>query len=758
MQGLLWASSRPRVAPLQWVACRFRQQVARPKPRSSQANSPYRKNNHAPGAPSGEYFGGLKTPHESNAFPGLKGHNLPLDTISAFFHSNAEKWVHRRVVHDRLVAFGAQPADATKLLAAFVRDVSSGFFNTPEAFEKYHLIKFTNTEGIEADVSFSNVFFRWLAVRGEASPSTAVLLRISEAASNLHPAEEYEGARKMRRKFVMHVGPTNSGKTYHALRALAAAPVGLYAGPLRLLAYEIWERLNLGQIAPLGATDEQIAEAAKVGSSVDNPFARPCNMITGEEQKIVETNAKVLSCTVEMLNLGHRVDVAVIDEIQMIADRDRGAAWTRAVLGLCAHEIHLCGEETSVPLIEKLLAETGDELVVNRYERLTPLTVEKKSLDGDLSGVMKGDCIVAFSRTAIFSMKKEIEALTGMRCAVVYGKLPPEIRSEQAALFNDPNSGYDVLIGSDAIGMGLNLKIRRIIFESVYKWSGPGIGRVIISVSQMKQIAGRAGRFGMQETDEVPGGFVTTLNPEDLPVLKKTLPIQIPPLPFARIAATRDQFSELAGYLPPTAATETVFLAHIHAGNLPIYCRASMPPSLSLICEYLDQQGYFTYWDRLQLIQAPFPWRDRMALDAITEFVATYYQTMYVDVTATMRKLGYLDKLEAVELVMQTAAGVKRPKRFNHSFHLDGLETFHKILVVYLWLSYRNPVSYPAQDLAVKMKERLERALHWCLEEMSLVKGTTAPVSKPAIVHWRSERDQKAAEMDESMGPSPSLQ
>ena len=33
-----------------------------------------------------------------------------------------------------------------------------------------------------------------------------------------------------------------------------------------------------------------------------------------------------------------------------------------------------------------------------------------------------------------------------MRCAVVYGRLPPEIRSEQAARFNDPSSGYDALI------------------------------------------------------------------------------------------------------------------------------------------------------------------------------------------------------------------------------------------------------------------------------------------------------------------------
>jgi ATP-dependent RNA helicase SUPV3L1/SUV3 len=79
----------------------------------------------------------------------------------------------------------------------------------------------------------------------------------------------------------------------------------------------------------------------------------------------------------------------------------------------------------------------------------------------DFSRVRKGDCIVTFSRSSIFAVKRQIEEKTGMRCAVVYGKLPPEIRSEQAALFNDPDSGYDVMIGSDAIGMGLNLCVQQ---------------------------------------------------------------------------------------------------------------------------------------------------------------------------------------------------------------------------------------------------------------------------------------------------------
>ena len=85
------------------------------------------------------------------------------------------------------------------------------------------------------------------------------------------------------------------------------------------------------------------------------------------------------------------------------------------------------------------------------------MEVEKESLKGDFSKIRKGDCVVCFSRQKIFQVKEEIEKSTGLRCAVVYGGLPPEVRSEQATLFNDPDSGYDVLVGSDAIGMGLNL-------------------------------------------------------------------------------------------------------------------------------------------------------------------------------------------------------------------------------------------------------------------------------------------------------------
>lgn len=247
-----------------------------------------------------------------------------------------------------------------------------------------------------------------------------------------YPAEWYPQTRSIQRTIHLHVGPTNSGKTYHALKRLEQAKHGFYAGPLRLLAQEVYHRFKADDI--------------------------PCSLVTGDEVKIPENELpRIVSNTVEMVNLGHPYDIGVIDEIQVIANPERGWAWTRAVLGAQASELHLCGEARAVPLIRELCALTGDNLEIHRYERLNPLKVMDKSLKGDLKNLQKGDCLVAFSRIGIHALKQEIEKTTGRRAAIVYGGLPAEIRTQQASLFNDPDNDYDFLVASDAIGMGLNL-------------------------------------------------------------------------------------------------------------------------------------------------------------------------------------------------------------------------------------------------------------------------------------------------------------
>lgn len=271
-------------------------------------------------------------------------------------------------------------------------------------------------------------FFEYLSGAEVKQENT---VQLKKAADLRFPQEWYPVARQFQRTWYLHVGPTNSGKTYHALQRLMQSGSGCYAGPLRLLAHEVYERMNAQGI--------------------------PCNLITGDDRKVVSDTATLTSSTVEMVDLSRSMEVCVLDEIQMIGDEDRGWAWTQALLGVKAQEIHLCGEERTVQLITNLAATMGDKLVVRHYNRLGPLEVMNNSLNGDLMQLERGDCVVTFSRKNIFAMQREIETLTGRKCAVIYGSLPPETRSIQAQLFNDPNNDYEILVASDAVGMGLNL-------------------------------------------------------------------------------------------------------------------------------------------------------------------------------------------------------------------------------------------------------------------------------------------------------------
>ena len=127
----------------------------------------------------------------------------------------------------------------------------------------------------------------------------------------------------------------------------------------------------------------------------------------------------------------------------------------------------------SAPLIQKLCDDMDEPLEVREYERLNPLLAEKTCVQ-NFSTVQPGDCIVGFSRRNLFQFKKQIEEALDFkhRVCIVYGGLPPETRKLQARLFNDPNNNYNILVASDAIGMGgyFNIWVKRTRFNDVELW------------------------------------------------------------------------------------------------------------------------------------------------------------------------------------------------------------------------------------------------------------------------------------------------
>ena len=148
---------------------------------------------------------------------------------------------------------------------------------------------------------------------------------------------------------------------------------------------------------------------------------------------------------------------------------------------------------------------------------------------------------MTFSRDDIHAVKRLIEeAKPGTKCCVVYGTLPPETRAEQARLFNTEGNGYDVLVASDAIGMGLNLNIGRVLFRRVLKYAGNApsearlasvapeyrddarrLGQLPADRALVKQIAGRAGR--MSTAFGEGGGGVAAMDERDAQYVRKAL-------------------------------------------------------------------------------------------------------------------------------------------------------------------------------------------------------------------------------------------
>lgn len=711
--------------------------------RSSDSRQRSRNSSYPPQAFPGNQRGGRFNPQR--VMKEKKGHILngfsvrdASDTL-LIMEKQVRKWADLPHVHRRLELFGVPRTDVQPILSIFAREVSSGLLRDPVEQNKYHVERFVITpkelnRGLLLDQILTQLFYSWASHTEQQevllkSVSRSTLEQISylySTADMSYPADLYPKARSMRRKVIMHVGPTNSGKTHTALRALAAAKTGVYAGPLRLLAHEIWDRLNKGQIVPLGMDPDADSEPDIttnmdiIQDSVSRPtvrkegkakYARECNLRTGEEFRIVSEYASLMSCTVEMASLGLPVEVAVVDEIQLLADPERGSAWTSAVLGLPAEELHLCGEEVAVPIVQALLKDTDDELFINRYERLTPLVVQDKSLEGDFSRVQKGDCLVAFSRSGIFALKDKVEQTTGLRCAVAYGRLPPEIRAEQAALFNDPHSGYDVMVGSDAIGMGLNLKIKRIIFETLRKFDG-NVERAL-SVSQIKQIAGRAGRYGLHGE---PGGFVTTLHAHDLPMLRSVIPCQPDPIMFAGISPTLAWAEGVLQALPMGTSHRTLLEVAPYVSNVRPPCRACVPSKVEERSRFVETHAkHMKLYDRLLIGGAPMNWRDPLAVEFAARLCQIYNEKIQVPILQALRVGPCLDALESVEGMMsggKSAAGAP-------SQGLAILEVLHKSLVLYLWLSFRLPVAFYQSEEAFALKERTEKALDWCLLNMS---------------------------------------
>jgi ATP-dependent RNA helicase SUPV3L1/SUV3 len=468
----------------------------------------------------------------------------------------------------------------------------------------------------------------------------------------------YTLARQLKRQHHFYVGPTNSGKTYQALEALRKAESGVYLAPLRLLAMEVRDRLMQAGV--------------------------PCNLVTGEE-RVMMPGAKHTASTIEMLRPDMAVDVAVIDEIQMLMDPDRGSAWTAALVGVPAKQVFICGANSVTESCTRVLDILNEPYTLTHLQRMTPLVIEDASICGEcyhaarLHKVLQaGDAIIAFSRKDVLTLAARIRQW-GFQVATIYGALSPEVRRGESARFSTGEA--QILVATDAIGMGLNLPIRRVIFANIHKFDG--VAPRPLNATEMRQIAGRAGRHGLYDT-----GYVTVLEDDEQWHLNEMLGCDDTVPPFALpIAVSGGDIEALSQRIPTWRLAECVEYLYtqyqrqlgtqaMHWQITPLQHQQAL-----LIDETAPQMAMR---DKYRLMCAPLAIQVPIARDYFVQCIQAIYhqQPRALPMLPEWLKGQQAQYLEQAELICQ---------------HLS----------LYSWLGYQYPRFFPDGELVGEARKTL---------------------------------------------------
>lgn len=478
-------------------------------------------------------------------------------------------------------------------------------------------------------------------------------------------AAHFVNARALDRRITVVVGPTNSGKSHYALDRLAAAESGAALAPLRLLALEFQEALAARGVL--------------------------ASLLTGEERDIVP-GARHVACTVEMADTSRIVDVAVVDEAQMLADPDRGAAWTAAIMGVPAREVIVLGAPDCLPMVRRIAALCDEPVQVVRLERKNPLVAADEAVG--LSAITDADAVVAFSRRDVFALREQLMA-RGRRVAVIYGALGPEVRRAESRRFREGEA--PTLVATDAIGMGLNLPIRRVVFSALAKWDGRE--ERSLTPAEVRQIGGRAGRYGQHEA-----GVVAVLAGGGDPARLKRLMATEPAPPEDQrplVSPDRDIVQAVAEELGTQSLYET--LRRIRRAVLrpsdPNYRLADLTAHIE-IAAAMDGTG-LSLLDRWTYALCPVDMRDE----------------------GTERLLRWGVEHAAGHAVPPPTAGyLPAPDRATQTA-LEHAEKVAKRLVAWRWLAQRFPQTYADTDAAQIERRRLNGFIEEVLRQQALVRG-----------------------------------
>lgn len=295
-----------------------------------------------------------------------------------------------------------------------------------------------------------------------------------------------------------------------------------------------------------------------------------------------------------------------------------------------------------------------------------------------------------------------------------------------------------------------------------------------LSLSQTKQIAGRAGRFGV-ETDGVAGGNVTTLHHQDLPFLREAMTSENPPVlraslavPLSTIETVRSSLPAGSGFAQVHAAVDLLTVpGEIYTPKYYVHA-AEIVKTMDVIGKNSPLTDVQTF------IDAPFQLRDEATKGPQILLAKMYFDTLTVDLEDFLQKSGLVAALDESRLLAgrlrlrtqqisgTTDSTTSPPQNIDADqqaeiHHLvTALEPLHRTIVLYLWLSFRRPLSFLDQELAYTLKAEVEGLIDFLLTCLSSEKKKSADAAEAkvleeaAVLPFEWKYDARAEEDDQS--------
>ncbi|RYE86166.1 MAG: hypothetical protein EOO75_16060, partial [Myxococcales bacterium] len=418
----------------------------------------------------------------------------------------------------------------------------------------------------------------------------------------------------------------------------------------------------------------------------------------------------------------------LIDEIQLLSDESRGWAWTAALVGAPGRRVILTGAPGCQKAVARIADMMGEELVITETQRLAPLEIEKRPTA--LARLTPGTAVIAFSRRDVLDLKATIEQATGLRCAVIYGNLSPRVRREEARRFREGEA--DVIISTDAIAMGLNLPIVRVVFFTSVKYDGKR--ERTLTDHEILQIGGRAGRYG-----KAASGHVTALSREDLATIQAAFdrgPSPIGP-PFRVMPDERHV--ELLGQVLGTASLERIltFFGQAITFDDEVFVPADLTDLCALAAVVDRKLPLVDAQTRLTFASAPVEADNERMLTAWIRIMEAYANN-------DERKLGDLFDVDTF----------RQRRLTTDPFELLSAETQLKILTVYSWLAYRFPAVFRSLDVCDAAKDELASFIEASLRGKTVRRCTSCGVTLPLGFRFskcnRCFRGRSGADDDET--------